>query len=740
MSTTDILTKMYSCLSSGDIDEANTYALEVLKIDTESAPAWYVVGEYQFKNKNFAAAETSFRCVTVISPKSVEAWQRLCESTFEQGEFGNAMAAYINAVRLDPSIERCTYYFRFPEDAKTNEARDSFLQIVLEALTTQPKSSEHYLLLCRYYLDTHELEKSSNAFLMATACDPENKQMLRSYGLFLFEIGFCEKAASVLLELTNSEPDEAENWQVLGACYFNAGNHAEAIKATLKVVALEPENVNAKLNLAMSYASMGSYAEAAEQLEPLEDGSNALIPIGSVEHLGVVSKSLYCHRYLGEMGSLSKEQEVVLKDIVSINDQLSAPIPPFLLLPLIDSPEIQHLTSKYAMNNKMLKRKALHHVERPEGKIRVGWFGSDFYDHATMYLLTGVFRLYDRDKFEFQIYDYGIKRDDTTKELITMVDGYYDLKGYEDHEIIELARSHELDIAIDLKGFTGGGKTAMFAAGLAPLHIFYLGYPGTSGKDFMDYMIADQITVPDDVRSHFHEKIIYMPNSYQPNDVERLRIKHETKREDWGLDPKALVLASFNQVYKISRDEVQVWARLLADIENSQLWFYCSGRMDYRSRIEQNVIREFGRYGITSEKLVFAYSTPIDKHLCRLRHADVFLDAFNVNGHTTVSDALFAGVPVVTKPGRQFAARVGASLVSAAGCGELIAASEEDYYEIALKIATDESYRNELKLKLAGVKKSALYDTSRYVSDLQEGLQRVVAISKSRSEPQDIWV
>ena len=738
MHANEKLNAMYSCLGNDDLHTANAYALEVLQSDVESAPAWYVVGEHHLRLGNFEAAETSFGCVTTLSPKSSEAWSRLSESMYRQDKFDEALKACVQAISLEPSIENYAAYFRFEDRVKTSESREKILALLLQTLSEEPDSAEHYLLLSRFYIDIQEYEKASNAYLMATACGNATLQILREYGRFLYEIGKLEKAAKVFMELTEKEPDEAWNWLVLGGCYFRAANWNLSIEANLKVLELDPDIDGAKLNLAMAYASLEQYEEAANHLEDIVNGSNPRFPRNSIQYLGAVAQYQYCKRYLGEMLSFSEDQMSVLSHLEEVNDRLEVKITPFTLLPALDSPKIQRLACKSAMDTSLVSRKELHHVDKPDGRIRVGWFGSDFYDHATMYLMRGVFRHYDKEKFDFRIYDYGNKKDEMTYDVILSVDEYYDFDGTDDHEIIELARSHDLDIAIDLKGYTGGGKTVMFAAGLAPVQIFYLGYPGTSGRDFMDYMIADSITIPDEFREHYSEKIMFMPASYQPNDSERLKEWRDTTREEWGLDPDSFVFASFNQVYKVCKDEVRVWAQLLTEVEGSQLWFYCSGNSAYRNRIKSNVIREFAEHGISEERLVFAYGAPIDEHLSRLRHADVFLDTFKVNGHTTVSDALFAGVPVVTKPGEQFAARVGASLVTAAGCSELVASSEEEYYRLALKLATDKSYLTKIKSKLSSIKTSSLYDSFQYVRDLEQMFEKSVVMSRQGLQSQDI--
>lgn len=739
MQSDERLQAMFSCLSTDDIGAANNFALEILKSDAECASAWYVVGKHHLVNGNFDAAETSYKCVTTIAPDSPEGWLGLCESLYGLGKFESALTACVRALQLDPSIQNFALYFRFSMQFKTNEVRDEIYRIMLKALAKEPTSTEYYLLLSRYYIEASDLEKASNAYLMATGCDAENITLQRSFGSFLLEIGSFERSASVFLHLIDREPDNAENWEALAFCYLSKGNLEQAIEANLKAIDLNPDLDRAKINAALVYGQLTDYERAKQHLEDIASGLNPRFKFGSPHHLGVYALHMYFARYLGEMGVFPDSVRDAFNNLRIIDGQASIPVSPFSMLPLMDSPEVQYVLCKARNKGDTLIRKRLPHVERLGGKIRVGWFGSDFYSHATMFLLSGVFRLFDKEKFEFLVYDYGRKRDAVTEELVPLVDAYHDLEGADDKQIIELARSHELDIAVDLKGYTGGGKTKIFAAGLAPLQVYFLGYPGTSGQEYMDYMVADKITVPKEFRKHYSEKMIYMPNSYQPNDSQRLKKRYDTNREDWGLDPKAVVFASFNQIYKVSPEEVRVWAKLLLQVGDSQLWFLCSGNPDWYSKIQQNVLKEFSKHGVSQERLVFAYPVPIDEHLSRLSHADLFLDSFFVNGHTTVSDALFAGVPVITKLGRQFAARVGASLVSAAGCGELIANSEEDYFQLAFTLATDETYRREIKLKLSGVTESALYDTERYVADLERGFEEAVAMSREGRQPQDLW-
>ena len=297
----------------------------------------------------------------------------------------------------------------------------------------------------------------------------------------------------------------------------------------------------------------------------------------------------------------------------------------------------------------------------------------------------------------------------------------------------QLAKSHELDIAIDLKGYTAGGKSNIFAARLAPIQIFYLGYPGTSGKDYFDYLIADNTIITPALRKHYSEAILYLPHSYQPNDPQRELAKSNLTRSDYGLPEEAVIFCSFNQSYKISADEFEVWLELLRRVSNSVLWLLSSGDSDavIRTKLRDR--------GFDENRVIFGEPLSVDKHLARLSAADIFLDSFVVNGHTSVSDALFAGLPVVTLPGSQFAARVGASLLKAAGCDYLIARDRQDYLTKALTLATEPNYLRTVKKHLnENLMRSPLYDVQTYTRSLQKLFSKAVANSFKGEQPMDI--
>jgi predicted O-linked N-acetylglucosamine transferase (SPINDLY family) len=256
------------------------------------------------------------------------------------------------------------------------------------------------------------------------------------------------------------------------------------------------------------------------------------------------------------------------------------------------------------------------------------------------------------------------------------------------------------------------------------------------GAEFIDYIVADSIIIPAEQREYYSEKVIYLPHSYQPNDDNRTIAAINTQREDFGLPARGFVFCCFNNSYKISPDAYEIWMRLLQKVDGSCLWL-----LEFNKWAEQNLRMEAEQRGIDQSRLVFAKKLPHSEHLARLKHADLFLDTFNYNAHTTASDALWAGLPVVTKQGKQFAARVAASLLTAVGLPELITDTEEDYEALILSLATEPEKLSLINAKLAANPLlEPLFDTKRYTLNYERGLQKAYDLHFQGKQPEDIFV
>jgi predicted O-linked N-acetylglucosamine transferase (SPINDLY family) len=305
-----------------------------------------------------------------------------------------------------------------------------------------------------------------------------------------------------------------------------------------------------------------------------------------------------------------------------------------------------------------------------------------------------------------------------------------------DMEIFELASSDNLDIAIDLKGYTKDMRLSPFANGLAPVQISYLGYPGTLGTDFIDYIIADPILIPEGKRQYYSEQIIYLPNTYQPTDNTRAISGKVITRENMGLPSDGFVFCCFNNNYKISPKEFDIWMCLLNKVEGSVLWLLKSNKW-----AECYLKKEAKARGISGDRLIFAEKLVNSEHLARHSLADLFLDTFNVNAHTTATDALWAGLPVVTKVGLGFAARVAGSLLNAVGLPELITETEKDYEALILELATNPKKLSEVKEKLANNRLTQpLFNTELYTKHLENGYQQAYQNYFDGNLPQTIIV
>lgn len=354
--------------------------------------------------------------------------------------------------------------------------------------------------------------------------------------------------------------------------------------------------------------------------------------------------------------------------------------------------------------------------KRSTGKIRVGYFSADFFAHATAFLMAGVFEKHDKGRFEIVAFSFGSPPEDAMRQRLRRAfDSFIDVGAMPDEEVVKLARRMDIDIAVDLKGLTQDSRPRIFAMRAAPIQVNFLGYPCTMGAPYMDYLIADRTLVADPVQ--FTEKILYMPDSYQPNDDVRAIACAAPFREELGLPDRQFVFCCFNSAYKITPAVFDVWMRLLARVERSVLWLMDGGEAAVR-----NLRREALQRGISPDRLVFARHVNLPEHLARHRAADLFLDTLPCNAHTTASDALWAGLPVVTCMGETFASRVSASLLNAVGLPELVTQSLTDYESLAFELATDARRLDELRGRLALNRRSRpLFDTALFTRHLEAG-------------------
>ena len=409
---------------------------------------------------------------------------------------------------------------------------------------------------------------------------------------------------------------------------------------------------------------------------------------------------------------------------------------PFVTLSLLDSPALQRRAAEILVGQKLVGTLPFSAPRHPRhDKIRVGYFSADFRNHAVAMLSAGLFETHDHARFELTAFSLGPNVPD---ELRTRVERTFDrflqLDGKSELDIAGLARRLEIDIAVDLGGFTRNARTGVLALRAAPIQISYLGYLGSLGGKFIDYLLADPVLVPSETRDYYGEKIACLP-SYQVNDSNRPIAERAFTRAELGLPPSGFVFCCFNNTYKITPETFDSWMRILVRAPGSVLFLLGSSPAAVR-----NLRSEALRRGIAPERIIFGGSLPFAEYLARYRSADLFLDTLPYNAGTSASDALWVGLPVLTLPGQSMASRMAASLLTAAGLPELIAASRADYERQAVELATDAQRLETLKHKLAGNRgRCALFDTPTFTRNLESLYQQMYQRHLSGLAPEHLF-
>lgn len=394
---------------------------------------------------------------------------------------------------------------------------------------------------------------------------------------------------------------------------------------------------------------------------------------------------------------------------------------PFSFLMVSPDPAEQLLCAQQYVRNQYPVAPALWNGERyAHDRIRLAYLSADFHDHATAFLMAELFETHDRDLFECNAVSFGpASRDAMRRRLERAFDRFVDMRDASDIAIARWLRENEIDIAIDLKGFTGGSRAGILAHRPAPLQVGYIGYPGTLGAPWLDYIIADAVVAPPGHDAFYSERIVRLPDSYQVNDRQRVIADATPTRAQARLPENGFVFCCFNDNYKITPELFAIWMRLLHRVPGSVLWLF-EGNADAVA----NLRRSAGAHGIAPERLVFAPRQQLPEHLARHRLADLFLDTLPVNAHTTASDALWAGLPIVTCAGQAFVGRVAASLLHAAGLPELVVDDLAAYETLALRLATTPALLADIRNRLAGQRQTcALFDTARFRRHLESAFR-----------------
>jgi predicted O-linked N-acetylglucosamine transferase (SPINDLY family) len=420
-----------------------------------------------------------------------------------------------------------------------------------------------------------------------------------------------------------------------------------------------------------------------------------------------------------------------------INNQEKV-IDPFNLMGLIDNPSIQRKAIEHLMNRDYPKNQSLSQINQypKHSKIRIGYFSADFREHPVSTLTAELYELHNREHFEVHAFSFGPDtNDEMNLRIKDGVDHFHHVQAKSHKEIAELARSLEIDIAIDLGGHTAKSRPDIFALSAAPVQLSYIGFLGTMGAEYYDYLIADSLMIPEENQKYFVEKIVYLPN-FQVNDSKDLPPKITLTRQDVGLPEEGFVFCCFNNTYKFTPQTFDSWARILKQVEGSVLIIYADN-----SSAEVNLTKEIKARGVNPKRLIFGKRLERPEYMARYRVADLFLDTQPYNAGTTASDALKMGLPVLTLLGKSYQARMGASIVNAVNLPELITHSREEYESLAIELASQPEKLKRIKDKLAANLSTApLYDTKLFTKNLESAYTQMYERYHQGLEPDHIYV
>ena len=677
-----------------------------------------------YEAADFKTAEEVATKILEAAPSNELSWSVLAVMWTTSGRLAEALQASRRLVEISPEDARSHY--NLGNALRSLEMLEEAATSYQRAVALNPEYAEAFNNLGIALQGLGRMSDAEASFAQSLSLNPHNIEAIYNLGGMKLELGHLADAETYYREAIALQPDLDCAHGNLGVTLKKVGRLQEASDSFKLAIALNPQYAEARFNLGLTLFDLGSLPEAAEML----DEAVKLKP----NYTAAKAFSNHVRQHMCDFTVYDQLHEDALQLGIS-----TEAISPFLGLSWSDNAEQQLMRAK-KYSNETFGRVSYTPIEhRPTAgeRLRIGYFSADFHDFPGMYLMAGMLEHHDREQFEVFAFSYGPEKDDPMRHrIVSAVDHFIDIRNMPTNSVIELCRTLEIDIALHRNGHTKEARTELFQQKVAPVQISYLGYPGTLGAEFIDYVVADSMVIPSSHRHYYSENVIYMPNSYQPNDDARQISAVECTRAENGLPNNAFVLCCFNQSYKISPREFTVWMRVMKAVDDSVLWLLSSNVW-----AERNLREQAAQSGIDPQRLIFAKRVPQAEHLARHRLADLFVDTFNYNAHTTASDALWAGLPLVTKAGEQFAARVASSLLYAVGMEDLVALDEEGYEKLILDLVTDRNQLQQLRSRLQkNILSYPLFDTERYTRQFETGLKLANQRYQEGNTAADIFV
>jgi predicted O-linked N-acetylglucosamine transferase (SPINDLY family) len=674
--------------------------------------------------KRFEEALDSYSRALKIKPDFAEAYFNRGNALRELGRFEEALDSYACALKIKPNdVEVCSNRGVILLDLKRfEEALDSFAS----ALKIKPDFAEAYNNRGLALRELKRFEEALDSFAYALKIKPGFAEAHSNRGSALLELKRFDEALDGFVSALTIRPDFAEAYNNRGNTLLELKRFEEALDSFASALKIKPDFAEAYNNRGLALRELKRFEEARDSYaHALMARPDCDWSYGNWVHM----KMLLC-----DWSNFDPQ----IADLTAKIQQTKKTTPPFPVLALIDCLSLHRQAAETWVREKCPPSRLLPEIAKRarHERIRVGYFSGDYRNHPVSFLTAEMLERHDRSRFEVTAFSFGPDTQDKMRRRMEQAfDRFIDVRGKSDLDMVQLARSMELDIAVDLGGFTEGSRPNLFALRAAPLQISYLGYLATLGAPYMDYLIANTTIIPPEHQRHYAEKIIYL-RTYQANDSKRVISDKHFSREELGLPRLGFVFCCFNASYKIVPEVFGCWMRILRQVEGSVLFLLADN-----VTAQRNLIKEAVKRGIAADRLVFGQRLPVPEYLARYRAADLYLDTLPYNAGTTASDALWAGLPVLTRMGESFAARVAASLLNNIGLPELVTSTQEQYEATAIELASNPGRLAEIKDRLhTNRSEMPLFDTEGFTRHLENAYTQIYERYQADLSPEHIYV
>lgn len=712
-------------LKRGDSREALDWYEKVIQLNPNHAASYYRRGNLFKDSGDPEAAVASYDRAVALDPNYANAFCNRGVVLGSLNRLDEALASYNRALALNP-LDALTYYNRGAVFRALNRPEEALVSCE-QAIAVKPDYAEAH---CNRGILLQEFKRSDEAlesYDRAIALNPGSPLVYLNRASLLQERNQMVEALSDYDRAIEIAPSLADAHFRRGVLLKILKQWETAVASFDRAIALQQDLGEAHSNRATALIKLNDFSAAIESY----DQAFALNPdLPFLQGL-----RLHAKMYLCDWRDFASGVERLIAGI-----NAGSPVSlPFQVLALLDSASLHQKVAQCWTREEYPENRSLPPIPKSvaHDKIRVGYFSADFNEHVVGLIMAELIESHDRSKFEVIAFSCGPDTGDTVrKRLERAFDRFVDVSEKSARETALLARGMNIDIAVDLGGHTHGGATAIFALRAAPIQVNYLGYPGTMGAGYMDYIICDRTVIPETQQRYYDEKVVCLPNSYLPYDSAREISSRIITREELGLPPTGFVFCCFNNSYKITPRTFDSWMRILGRVESSVLWLSHSF-----AAIAGNLRKEASARGVSPERLIFASRVPsLPLHLARHRMADLFLDTLPFNAHSTAMDALWTGLPVLTCVGHSFAGRVAASLLKTIELPELITSTFEEYEEVAVDLAENPRRFADIRQRLARNRhESPLFDMQLFTAHMEAAYAKIYGRYQAGLPPEAIY-